>query len=195
MRSQIPQKAGASTEQLSGVEETVIRLSGQVSTLTRQQKYFRTRENRNFSTVRSTEKRIFNFSLIESGLMVAMAGLQVFVVKMFFTGGRKGECFDARWQSVNACMADLRFFQDMCDVFWHEYGSIYNNSETPPLHVPNRLKLSIPAACAFHACDMLLVQEKLVPRFNRSAQSTSRPVARLCHGISNEIDINSMLNE
>jgi len=68
----------------------VLRLSGQISTLTRQQKYFRTRENRNFSTVRSTEKRIFNFSLLESGLMVGMAGLQVFVVRMFFTGGRKG---------------------------------------------------------------------------------------------------------
>jgi hypothetical protein len=75
---------------MSGVEETVLRLSGQISTLTRQQKYFRTRENRNFSTVRSTEKRIFNFSLMEGGLMVGMACLQVFVVRMFFTGGRKG---------------------------------------------------------------------------------------------------------
>ena len=76
---------------MSGVEETVVKLSGQISTLTRQQKYFRTRENRNFSTVRSTEKRIFNFSLLEGGLMVAMAALQVFIVKMFFTGGRKGK--------------------------------------------------------------------------------------------------------
>ena len=90
-RASLPQKAGANTEQLSGVEETVLKLSGQVSTLTRQQKYFRTRENRNFSTVKSTEKRIFNFSLIEGGLMVAMAALQVFIVKMFFTGGRKGK--------------------------------------------------------------------------------------------------------
>lgn len=89
-RSQLPQKAGATPEQLGGVEETIVKLSGQVSTLARQQKYFRTRENRNFSTVRSTERRIFNFSLIESGLMVAMAALQVFIVKMFFTGGRKG---------------------------------------------------------------------------------------------------------
>lgn len=89
-RANLPQKSGASPEQLSGVEEAVLRLSGQISTLTRQQKYFRTRENRNFSTVRSTEKRIFNFSLLESGLMVGMAGLQVFVVRMFFTGGRKG---------------------------------------------------------------------------------------------------------
>ena len=90
-RANLPQKAGAAPEQLSGVEETVLKLSGQVSTLTRQQKYFRTRENRNFSTVRSTERRIWNFSLIESGLMIAMAGLQVFIVRMFFTGGRKGE--------------------------------------------------------------------------------------------------------
>ncbi|KAK4621896.1 hypothetical protein CLAFUW4_06661 [Fulvia fulva] len=89
-RANLPQKAGASTEQLGEVEETLLKMSGQVSTLTRQQKYFRTRENRNFSTVRSTEKRIFNLNLMEGGLMVAMAGLQVFIVKMFFTGGRKG---------------------------------------------------------------------------------------------------------
>ena len=99
LRSQLPQKAGASTEQLSGVEETVLRLSGQISSLTRQQKYFRTRENRNFSTVRSTERRIFNFSLIESGLMMAMAALQVFIVKMFFTGGRKGT-FHLPWEML-----------------------------------------------------------------------------------------------
>jgi hypothetical protein len=54
------------------------------------QKYFRTRENRNFSTVRSTEGRIFNFSLIEVGMMVGMAGLQVLVVRFFFQGARKG---------------------------------------------------------------------------------------------------------
>ena len=91
VRSQLPQRAGASPEQLSGVEETILKLSGQVSTLTRQQKYFRTRENRNFSTVRSTEKRIFNFSLMEVIMMVAMACLQVFIVRQFFTGGRKGK--------------------------------------------------------------------------------------------------------
>lgn len=54
------------------------------------QKYFRTRENRNFSTVRSTEQRIFNFSLIEVGMMCGMAALQVFIVKYFFQGARKG---------------------------------------------------------------------------------------------------------
>ncbi len=113
-RASLPQKAGANPEQLGGVEETVTKLSGQISTLTRQQKYFRTRENRNFSTVRSTERRIFNFNLIEGGLMVAMAGLQVFVVKMFFTGGRKGEsCFvlegggdDVLTRDIRVCVND-----------------------------------------------------------------------------------------
>lgn len=95
----IPSKQGANIEQTSALENSVLKLSGQLSTITRQQKYFRTRENRNFSTVRSTEQRIFNFSIIESLMMVGMAGLQVFIVRMFFQTGRKGEllraCFTA----------------------------------------------------------------------------------------------------
>lgn len=90
VRANLPQKTGATPEQLSSVEETILKVSSQISTLTRQQKYFRTRENRNFSTVRSTERRVFNFSLLEGAVMVGMACLQVFVVRMFFTGGRKG---------------------------------------------------------------------------------------------------------
>lgn len=43
------------------------------------------------STVKSTEGRIFNFSIVESALMVCMAGLQVFIVRFFFQGARKGE--------------------------------------------------------------------------------------------------------
>jgi Na+(H+)/acetate symporter ActP len=57
------------------------------------QKYFRTRENRNFSTVKSTEQRIFNFSLVEVCMMVGMAALQVLVVRFFFQGARKGWYF------------------------------------------------------------------------------------------------------
>ena len=86
----LPQKQGTTPEQTSALEESIFKVSGQLSTISRNQKYFRTRENRNFSTVRSTEQRIFNFSIIESGMMVAMAGLQVFVVRFFFTGARKG---------------------------------------------------------------------------------------------------------
>jgi emp24/gp25L/p24 family/GOLD len=70
----------------------VARVGGQLSTVNRMQKYFRTRENRNFSTVRSTEGRIWRFSLVEVGMMVGMAGVQVLVVRFFFQGARKGMC-------------------------------------------------------------------------------------------------------
>jgi hypothetical protein len=70
----------------------VARVGGQLSTVNRMQKYFRTRENRNFSTVRSTEGRIWRFSLVEVGMMVGMAGVQVLVVRFFFQGARKGLC-------------------------------------------------------------------------------------------------------
>ncbi|GAM83971.1 hypothetical protein ANO11243_019610 [Dothideomycetidae sp. 11243] len=89
-RAVIPSKQGSTPEQTSILEDSIMKISTSMWSIARSQKYFRTRENRNFSTVRSTEKRIWNFSLIESGLMVGMAGLQVFVVRMFFTGGRKG---------------------------------------------------------------------------------------------------------
>lgn len=89
-RAQLPSKQGTSPEQTSALEESIFKLSGQLSTINRNQKYFRTRENRNFSTVRSTERRIFNFSVIESLMMATMAGLQVFTVRYFFQGARKG---------------------------------------------------------------------------------------------------------
>ncbi|TEA21299.1 putative membrane protein [Colletotrichum sidae] len=65
VRAQLPSKQGASAEQHTTLEETIFKLSGSLSTISRGQKYFRTRENRNFSTVRSTEARIINFSMIQ----------------------------------------------------------------------------------------------------------------------------------
>lgn len=106
-RAQLPSRQGASPEQASALEESIFKLSAQLSTITRNQKYFRTRENRNFSTVRSTERRIFNFSVIEGLMMVSMAALQVFVVRFFFQGARKGKC---------RCLFTLEFrgFQLLC---------------------------------------------------------------------------------
>ena len=94
----LPSKQGTSPEQTSALEESIMKVSRDLSTINRNQKYFRTRENRNFSTVKSTESRIFNFSVVESGLMVCMAGLQVFIVRFFFQGARKGMLRD-----VNSC--------------------------------------------------------------------------------------------
>ena len=90
----LPSKKGTSPEQTSALEESIMKVSRDLSTINRNQKYFRTRENRNFSTVKSTESRIFNFSVVESGLMVCMAGLQVFIVRFFFQGARKGKLRD-----------------------------------------------------------------------------------------------------
>ncbi|EEH21884.2 hypothetical protein PABG_04100 [Paracoccidioides brasiliensis Pb03] len=89
-RAKLPSKQGAPPEQASALEESIFKISGQLSTISRNQKYFRTRENRNFSTVRSTEQRIFNFSVIEGLMMMTMAALQVFIVRFFFQGARKG---------------------------------------------------------------------------------------------------------
>ncbi|TDZ17780.1 putative membrane protein [Colletotrichum orbiculare MAFF 240422] len=86
VRAQLPSKQGASAEQHTTLEETIFKLSGSLSTISRGQKYFRTRENRNFSTVRSTEARIINFSMIQCALVVLMGALQVFIVRFFFQG-------------------------------------------------------------------------------------------------------------
>jgi len=72
------------------MEESLFKVSGQLSTITRNQKYFRTRENRNFATVASTERRIVNFSLVQCSIVILMGALQVFVVRFFFQGARKG---------------------------------------------------------------------------------------------------------
>ncbi|KAI1438820.1 emp24/gp25L/p24 family/GOLD-domain-containing protein [Xylaria sp. CBS 124048] len=90
VRAQLPSKQGSSPEQTSALEESIYKISSLLSTVTRNQKYFRTRENRNFSTVRSTESRIVNFSLVQIVMVIAMGGLQVFIVRFFFQGARKG---------------------------------------------------------------------------------------------------------
>ncbi|BGP53094.1 hypothetical protein JCM8202v2_000653 [Rhodotorula sphaerocarpa] len=81
-----PAKPTALTEQTSALEESIYKLSGSLSSIQRTQKYFRTRENRNVSTVRNTEWRIFFFSLLECALMVGMSAGQVWIVQRFFSG-------------------------------------------------------------------------------------------------------------
>ncbi|KAI5818446.1 emp24/gp25L/p24 family/GOLD-domain-containing protein [Pyronema omphalodes] len=89
-RAELPSKQGTSPEHLSSLEESLFKISNQLSTISRNQKYFHTRENRNLFTVQSTEWRIFNFSVLESLTMVVMAVLQVLAVRYLFQGSRKG---------------------------------------------------------------------------------------------------------
>ncbi|KAF9557984.1 hypothetical protein EC968_007332 [Mortierella alpina] len=75
--------------QTDAMDESLFRLVGELGRIDRMQKYFRTRENRNFSTVVSTDNRIFWFSLTESLMIVTMAMVQVYVIRTFFSGSRR----------------------------------------------------------------------------------------------------------
>lgn len=83
--AELPQKPGVGADQTNAIEESVLKLSSQVSQLSREQKYFRRREHRNMSTVQSTEYRIFWFAVLESMAMVTTSALQVFIVRTFFS--------------------------------------------------------------------------------------------------------------
>ncbi|OJD23117.1 hypothetical protein ACJ73_05536 [Blastomyces percursus] len=101
-KTKLPSKQGAPPEQASALEESIFKISGQLSTISRNQKYFRTRENRNFSTVRSTEQRIFNFSVIEGLMMMTMAGLQATYDKVAIGGDRFSFLFELTFHSATA---------------------------------------------------------------------------------------------
>ncbi|KAG0002312.1 hypothetical protein BGZ80_003424 [Entomortierella chlamydospora] len=75
--------------QAQAMDESIFRLTGQLSQVDRMQKHFKTRDNRNFATVISTESRIFWFSLTESVMIVVMSAFQVFVVRTFFSGAKR----------------------------------------------------------------------------------------------------------
>ncbi|KAI9205906.1 endosomal cargo receptor [Polychytrium aggregatum] len=71
-------------------DETLNAIGGKSSQIMRLQKYFRTRENRNFATVQSTENRIFWFAVGESAAIIAVAVIQVFLIQTFFSKPTRG---------------------------------------------------------------------------------------------------------
>ncbi|KAF9203520.1 hypothetical protein BGZ49_006322 [Haplosporangium sp. Z 27] len=75
--------------QAQAMDESLFRLSSELSQVDRLQKYFKARDSRNYATVISTESRIFWFSLTESAMIVVMSVFQVFVVRTFFSGGKR----------------------------------------------------------------------------------------------------------
>ncbi|WOO83968.1 uncharacterized protein LOC62_05G007485 [Vanrija pseudolonga] len=74
-------------EHTSALEESTYKLSGLLSSITRTQKYFHTRHHRNYSTVQSTKSRMFWFTVLECVAIVAMALLQIWILKTFFSRG------------------------------------------------------------------------------------------------------------
>lgn len=74
---------------VASMSKTVDNIDQQLDGLLRTIQYYKTRNNRNQATVKSTESRIYYFSIFEVLLMVGMAGLQITVVQLFFKGSRK----------------------------------------------------------------------------------------------------------
>lgn len=76
-------------EHVESMQETVDSIDQQLDGLLRTLQYYKTRNNRNQGTVKSTESRIYYFSIFEVLLMVGMAFLQITIVQLFFKGSRK----------------------------------------------------------------------------------------------------------
>lgn len=74
---------------VQGMQELVNQIDAQLDGLLRTLQYYKTRNTRNQDTVKSTESRIYYFSIIEVLLMVGMAFIQITVVQLFFKGSRK----------------------------------------------------------------------------------------------------------
>ncbi|KAJ3335962.1 hypothetical protein HDU93_003997 [Gonapodya sp. JEL0774] len=68
----------------TSVEASVANIGSSLVSMHRNQLHLRSRDNRNFSTVQSTESRIFWFALFQTLLIIGMAGLQVTIVRGFF---------------------------------------------------------------------------------------------------------------
>ncbi|ODQ65720.1 hypothetical protein NADFUDRAFT_82701 [Nadsonia fulvescens var. elongata DSM 6958] len=86
LRAELP---GSSKDiETKTIEKHLESLDNKVGLVTTSMRYLKTREFRSMNTVRSTENRIFYFSLIEMILMISISALQVIIVQLFFKGSR-----------------------------------------------------------------------------------------------------------
>ncbi|EIM22857.1 hypothetical protein E3Q22_01747 [Wallemia mellicola] len=83
-RHELPKKTKYLQDSTQSLEDSLYKIQGQVSTLQRNQRYFRTRENRNISTVNSTKRRLKSYAIFETLAVILMSCAQVWIVKNFF---------------------------------------------------------------------------------------------------------------
>ncbi|TKY88704.1 hypothetical protein EX895_002335 [Sporisorium graminicola] len=74
-------------EHSAPLEEGIGNIADKLTQIARTQRYFRVRENRNFDTVRSTQSKIFWYSVVESVTMVGISVAQVYIVRALFEKG------------------------------------------------------------------------------------------------------------
>ncbi|ORY53196.1 hypothetical protein BCR33DRAFT_655197, partial [Rhizoclosmatium globosum] len=79
---------------LKPMESSIQNMHTSYGAIIRDLRYFRTRENRNFDTVKSTENRIFWFNIVQNGIILLTAIVQIIVIQTLFskagTGGGGG---------------------------------------------------------------------------------------------------------
>ncbi|KAK0543531.1 hypothetical protein OC846_003167 [Tilletia horrida] len=80
-------KAKELADHSAPLQESIISVDGKLNSMLRTQRYFRTRENRNFNTVVSTQSKIFWYSVIESLVIIGISVAQVYVVRHLFEKG------------------------------------------------------------------------------------------------------------
>lgn len=69
------------------LEEMIGNLQDKLTQVQRTQRYFRVRENRNFDTVKSTQSKIFWYSVTQSVTMIGISLAQVYIVRALFEKG------------------------------------------------------------------------------------------------------------
>ncbi|KAJ1968970.1 hypothetical protein H4R35_006273 [Dimargaris xerosporica] len=67
------------------IDESLNLIASAINRVQRDLRYFHNRENRNKNTVQSTERRVFNFALLESIAIFVVSALQVFAIRTFFS--------------------------------------------------------------------------------------------------------------
>ncbi|KAJ3137656.1 hypothetical protein HK100_000500 [Physocladia obscura] len=72
------------------VQSSIQTMHNHFGSIIRDLRYFRTRENRNFDTVRSTENRIFWFNIVQNGIILVTAVVQVVVLQFLFSKAGSG---------------------------------------------------------------------------------------------------------
>ncbi|KAH3678227.1 hypothetical protein WICPIJ_008892 [Wickerhamomyces pijperi] len=87
-RAELP-NTGTQHVEVEGIINSVEHIETTLNSVSKTLQYYRTRNNRNQFTVKSTESRIFYFSIYEVILIVGMAIAQVYLVQYLFTGSRK----------------------------------------------------------------------------------------------------------
>lgn len=88
-QAEAKEKGKGPQAETEAMDESLYVITGELAKIDRMQKLFKARDNRNYSTVASTDSRIFWFSMMESSMIVGMSMIQVYVVRTFFSNSRR----------------------------------------------------------------------------------------------------------